>query len=226
VEAKICKLLPPLTQVATMNNNRFMKKLLILTLLFTLSCNKESSSGQGTEASTETTSTETVTPKPIIPAPTPVPTTPKPTTPTTPTGPTTPTTPTAPSPTTQVWLEQFMDLINNHRQSIGLRALIHDDELGAVAQTHCQNMANGTVAFGHDGFSTRCSLGRKILGGGNWCGENVAAGQKTPQAAYTAWMNSPGHKANIEQSRATHTGFGYAKNSSGKYYWTQIFLEL
>lgn len=127
---------------------------------------------------------------------------------------------------TQTWTEEFMDLINDHRQSIGLRALIHDPGMEKIAQTHSQNMANGTVAFGHTGFSTRCSQARAVLGGGNLCAENVAYGQKTPQAAFNSWMNSSGHRANIEQSRVTHTGFGYAKNASGTVYWTQIFLEL
>ena len=127
---------------------------------------------------------------------------------------------------TQTWTEEFMDLINDHRQSIGLRALIHDPGMEKIAQIHSQNMANGSVAFGHTGFSARCSEARAVLGGGNLCAENVAYGQKTPQAVFNSWMNSSGHRANIEQSRVTHTGFGYAKNASGTVYWTQIFLEL
>jgi uncharacterized protein YkwD len=123
------------------------------------------------------------------------------------------------------WAEEFMDLVNDHRRSIGLRALIHDEDMGAIAKKHSVNMANGTVAFGHGGFSTRCSESKAALGGGNWCGENVAAGQRTPKDAFNSWMNSSGHRANIESSRASHTGFGYARNSSGKYYWTQIFLQ-
>lgn len=118
-----------------------------------------------------------------------------------------------------------MDLVNNHRTSIGLRALILDDGLNEIVLEHSQNMANKTVAFGHTGFSSRCSAGYDALGGGSWCGENVAMGQKTPQAAFTSWMNSSGHRANIESSRATHTGFAYAKSSSGTYYWTQIFIK-
>lgn len=187
-----------------------MKKTLILLLMFSISCNKDSSNPAptGTGAETETT----------IPAVTPAPTPINPI-------PTTPTTPTAPS-TTQTWTEEFMDLVNDHRASIGLRALIHDDDMGDIARTHSQNMASGAVAFGHTGFSSRCSASKAALGGGNWCGENVAAGQTTPRAAFTSWMNSSGHRANIEKSTATHSGFGFAKSSSGKYYWTQIFIQL
>lgn len=127
--------------------------------------------------------------------------------------------------TTDTWTKEFMTLINDHRVSIGLNALTHVDGLGLISSEHSQDMATGKVAFGHTGFTDRCSDGRTVIGGGNWCGENVAMGQKTPEAAFTAWMNSPGHRANIEQAKATHTGFGYAKDSSGKYYWTQLFLQ-
>lgn len=122
--------------------------------------------------------------------------------------------------------EEFLELVNTHRISLGIKPLIHVEGLEDIAQTHSQNMASGSVAFGHDGFSERCSDGRIILSGGNLCGENVAKGQKTPKAAYQSWMNSSGHRANIEQSRYTHTGFGFAQDKSGTYYWTQIFFEM
>lgn len=128
----------------------------------------------------------------------------------------------SPTPT---WTSEFMELVNDHRRSIGLSNLIHLSDLAKVAQTHSKNMANKSVAFGHTGFASRCSAARVILGGANLCAENVASGQKSPKAAFEAWMNSSGHRANIEQGRSTHTGFGYAQTTSGSYYWTQIFLE-
>lgn len=200
-----------------------MKKILILLLMFSISCNKDSSNPAPTGTGTETeTTTPEVRPPNTTPTPAPTPTYPTPTPP----APTpVPTTPTIPS-TTQTWTEEFMDMVNDHRASIGLRALIHDDQMGDIARTHSQNMASGAVAFGHTGFSARCSASKSALGGGNWCGENVAAGQTSPKSAFTSWMNSSGHRANIEKSSATHTGFGFAKSSSGKYYWTQIFIQL
>jgi uncharacterized protein YkwD len=122
--------------------------------------------------------------------------------------------------------EQFMTLLNNHRISMGLKALTLDEGMSDVVIGHSEDMASGSVPFGHDGFSSRCSQVRAIMGGGNLCAENVAMGQKTAQTAFDAWMNSPGHRANMEQSRVTHTGFGYAKSSGGTLYWTQIFLEV
>ena len=182
-----------------------MKKLLLIVLLLVCGCKKDSSSSSSPTDSTDKTtpfiSEDPTPPNESIPVAEPVP---------------------VPTPT---WTDEFMTLVNDHRRSLGLRSLVHHDDLGEIARTHSTNMASGKVAFGHSGFSSRCSEGRNALGGGNWCGENVAAGQKTPQAAFSSWMNSSGHRANIESSKATHTGLGYAKNSSGKYYWTQIFIQ-
>lgn len=123
------------------------------------------------------------------------------------------------------WTEDFMELVNSHRTGMGLHALRMEESLNDIASTHAMDMATAVVPFGHMGFSTRCLKAKMGLGGGNWCGENVATGQRTPKEAFTTWINSQGHKANIEQSRATYTGFGYAKNLSGKFYWTQLFIE-
>lgn len=217
-----------MTRKGIRDNNEDMKKIYFLILLFTLSCqdntpgtNPETTDGtETTTPSVEAPSSDgtTTTPAPV-PEPAPVPA-PAPT----PTPTPIPTPPTAPV-VTETWTEEFMGYVNDHRRSIGLRALIHNDDMGDIARIHSENMAYGKVAFGHTGFSSRCSEARAALGGGNWCGENVAAGQKTPRDAFNSWMNSSGHRANIESSRASHTGFGYAKSSTGKYYWTQIFLE-
>ena len=131
-----------------------------------------------------------------------------------------------PTSSTKTMTEEFMALVNDHRTDLGLKPLIHDEVLGDIAREHSEDMANRSVAFGHTGFSQRCTDARAVMGGGNWCGENVAMGQKTVQAAFNSWMNSSGHRANIEKSRATHTGFGYKQTSTGTYYWTQIFLEV
>lgn len=121
---------------------------------------------------------------------------------------------------------QYMELVNNHRISLGLKSLILESGLSDVARAHSVNMALGKISFGHTGFSERCASARVIMGSGNLCGEIVANGQSTYQAAFNSWMNSSGHRSKIEEPRYTHTGFGYAKSNSGTYYWTQVFLEV
>ncbi|MDE6580135.1 MAG: hypothetical protein K2K41_06340 [Ruminiclostridium sp.] len=60
------------------------------------------------------------------------------------------------------------------------------------------------------------------------CGENIAAGQTTPQGVMDAWINSAGHRANILSDDFTYLAVGmyYNDNDSYKYYWTQEFCCL
>ncbi len=120
----------------------------------------------------------------------------------------------------------FLALVNDHRHGLGSSAITYSRPIQDTSQTHSQDMANQTVAFGHSGSSERCAEIEGALGGGNLCGEIIAMGQKTAQAAFDSWMSSPGHRAIIENPRYTHTGLGQAKNFDGTIYWTAIFLEL
>jgi len=124
------------------------------------------------------------------------------------------------------WNEEYMELVNTHRRDLGLRALQVSPYIELAALDHSQKMADKTVPFGHLGSSTRCSLIISAIGSGNLCGEIVASGYKTPEAVFDGWKKSLSHKSKIENSRYTHTGLGFAKSSTGVFYWTQIFLEV
>jgi uncharacterized protein YkwD len=53
-------------------------------------------------------------------------------------------------------------------------------------------------------------------------GENVAAGQRTPEEAMRSWMGSPGHRHNI-LGRYTEMGVGVARSANGSLYWCVDF---
>src|SRR5688500_16936545 len=53
--------------------------------------------------------------------------------------------------------------------------------------------------------------------------KNIAAGQRTPEAVVQAWMESPGHRANILNSRYTEIGVGLATGGRMGMYWAQSF---
>lgn len=59
-----------------------------------------------------------------------------------------------------------------------------------------------------------------------YTGENIAAGQRSPQAVLNSWMNSSGHKANIMSDNFSHLGAGYKLVPDDKYgkYWVQLFV--
>ena len=60
--------------------------------------------------------------------------------------------------------------------------------------------------------------------GWNRIGENIAAGQETPESVMAGWMTSPGHRANILNPAFKEIGVGFTR-SNGQFgiYWVQVF---
>jgi len=54
-------------------------------------------------------------------------------------------------------------------------------------------------------------------------GENIAYGYETPHALVSAWMRSPGHRANILSSSYTQVGIGVVVDSKGILWVSEIF---
>ena len=75
----------------------------------------------------------------------------------------------------------------------------------------------------HDNFNARFQeLQQKVNATG--AGENVASGYPTAKSVREVWLNSSGHKANIEVN-FTHIGIAAIKDSQGRYYYTQLFYR-
>jgi uncharacterized protein YkwD len=111
-------------------------------------------------------------------------------------------------------------LVNLHRTGMGLSALEWNNIIANECRQHSQEMANAHT-INHDGFNERINkIGETISW--NWAGENVAYNYSA-QGAVTAWLNSPGHKSNIESnSNLTAVGVAYDGNTI---YFTQIFIR-
>lgn len=56
-------------------------------------------------------------------------------------------------------------------------------------------------------------------------GENIAAGQPTPEHVVESWMHSDGHCANIMRENYRELGVAYVTSDQDHYpvYWTQVF---
>lgn len=112
-------------------------------------------------------------------------------------------------------------LINLHRTGMGLTALEWNETIAIECRQHSQEMANAHT-INHDGFNERINkIGETISW--NWAGENVAYNYSA-QGAVNAWLNSPGHKSNIE-SNSNLTGVGVAFDEDSTIYFTQIFIR-
>lgn len=120
--------------------------------------------------------------------------------------------------------KEILVLINEHRRSIGLSALTMMDEVTEQAIKHSREMANETVSFGHEGFDNRIANIRKKVGVIYAWAENVASGQTSAQQVVEDWLNSPGHKKNIE-GNYNYTGIGVVTDKEGTTYFTQIFIQ-
>ena len=56
-------------------------------------------------------------------------------------------------------------------------------------------------------------------------GANIAMGQETPQCVITAWLNSPGHKANLVNPAFAKAGVGISWDDYGIPYWTLLMTD-
>jgi uncharacterized protein YkwD len=117
-------------------------------------------------------------------------------------------------------LNQVFALTNQYRQQAGCKALIRNSYAEKAAQGHADWM-NSTGTFSHTGANGSSFVDRmKAAGYPSPGGENIAYGQKDAQAVMTAWMNSPGHRANILNCTFTRIGLGLAGTRN---YWVQDF---
>jgi len=75
----------------------------------------------------------------------------------------------------------------------------------------------------HDDFNLRFQeLQQKV--NAYSAGENVASGYQDASSVMNGWLNSSGHKANIE-GNYTHIGLAAIKDAQGRYYYTQLFYR-
>jgi uncharacterized protein YkwD len=114
--------------------------------------------------------------------------------------------------------------VNSYRRSRGLGALQMVAAASQQAYNHSRNMATGRTAFGHDGFDARVTAIRSSIGSISGWAENVAYGNLSAKGVVDVWLNSPGHKKNIE-GNYNLTGIGVYKDRQGTLYFTQIFLK-
>jgi uncharacterized protein YkwD len=122
---------------------------------------------------------------------------------------------------------QVVTLVNRYRATKGLSQLATSPSLAASSSWKSLHMA-GNGYFAHDDPAppvARSAFQRARDCGfnGNAWGENIAWGYPSAQAAVNGWLNSPGHRANIEGASYTQTGVGVASGANGSLYWTQSF---
>lgn len=117
----------------------------------------------------------------------------------------------------------LVNRINAYRVSQGLNALETINHISYKSLEHNDYMIANNVV-NHDYFDARANNIKQVLGAVR-VGENIAYNFSTPNAALNAWINSPGHKANLDGDY-THFGISITVNpQNGKKYYTNIFMK-
>jgi uncharacterized protein YkwD len=131
--------------------------------------------------------------------------------------------------------DQVLVLVNQNRaagancggtQFAATGPLTMDPALRCAARYHSRDMAINDY-FDHTSLTGTSFVDRSESAeyDASPIGENIAAGQPTPDAVVGDWMTSPGHCSNIMNPDANEIGVGYMAADMATYsgYWTQVF---
>lgn len=118
---------------------------------------------------------------------------------------------------------EILQLVNAHRSKLELSPLSFCPPIQSASRQHSSQIALGKVPFGHQGFSERANALIETLKG-TAASENVAMGQRSAEEVVNNWINSTGHRKNIEGD-FNLTGIGVSKNKDGEAVFTQIFIK-
>ncbi|MBA2654883.1 MAG: CAP domain-containing protein [Gammaproteobacteria bacterium] len=115
--------------------------------------------------------------------------------------------------------------INTYRGTHGLHKLEMNSYISEIAAVHSQRMAANQVTFGHGGYQQRMDQLFHQFPHAHGFAENVAFTYLPSTSVATLWLQSPGHRKNIE-GNFNMTGIGTAYDQNGHAYVTQIFLRV
>lgn len=125
------------------------------------------------------------------------------------------------SATSSTWQTQMLTQVNAVRKKAGLAKLAMCRSLASAA-TNYANVLARTGKLSHTGPGGTTPLSRAVAAGyrAGGVGENLAKGQDSVGSVVQAWVNSPGHYANLIGSSYRVAGFG--RSDSGAV-WVQLF---
>nr|XP_018916126.1 PREDICTED: uncharacterized protein LOC109043392 [Bemisia tabaci]XP_018916127.1 PREDICTED: uncharacterized protein LOC109043392 [Bemisia tabaci]XP_018916129.1 PREDICTED: uncharacterized protein LOC109043392 [Bemisia tabaci] len=121
---------------------------------------------------------------------------------------------------------RVVELVNIERRKAGLAPLKENRTVSKLATMKSADMRD--LDYVEHESPTYGGVSKMMTTYGvNWqgAGENIAAGQDTPEEVMDGWMNSPGHRKNIMSPLFTEIGVGYEEGGRLHKYWTQMFLK-
>ena len=118
---------------------------------------------------------------------------------------------------------EVVRLTNSARSQNGYAALVEDGALSEAAAVRAREIARSFSHTRPSGASFSSALSESGVSYLR-AGENIASGQKSASEVVNAWMNSPGHRANILNSSYSRIGSA-SVNVGGTLYWVQLFAD-
>ena len=122
---------------------------------------------------------------------------------------------------------EIIRLTNAERIKAGLPELEVLPALMDTAQAKAQDFIDSHY-FGHISpvYGTPGDMVKAAIPQAKSAGENAAAWTKTPEEAFSIWLNSPEHYASIVAAKYTHAGVGIVEGVDGGYWWVLHFAAL
>ncbi len=146
-----------------------------------------------------------------------------------------PTQPTAPPVGDSQFLgqleEAILQMVNEERAKVGAKALAMETMRRDVARAHSLDMAarnffDHTNPDGKSPFDRMRSVGISYTTAGENIAYNTYPVDRAARAAFDGWMNSEGHRKNIQNANYGRTGIGVYRNpGNGRVYLTQVFTN-
>lgn len=129
--------------------------------------------------------------------------------------------PGAPGPGADPEVTEFVQAMNVHRVTVGCAPLAWHAGVAGVAEAHSKDMVDRDF-FSHTNPDGESPFDRLAAAGVTWsggAGENIAYGTSDGTVVLGLWLDSPGHRANIENCGYTHHGVGLVSG-----HWTHLFV--
>ncbi len=117
---------------------------------------------------------------------------------------------------------EIMELINEYRISKGLNALGRNEIVKGKAFGHTDYMIESEQVSHNNFFSRKNYLVNNV--GAYKVSENVAYAYTSAESVVNAWINSEGHRTNLEGD-FTDFEVSAEQNQDGRWYFTNIFIK-
>ncbi|SDQ10999.1 CAP domain-containing protein [Flagellimonas zhangzhouensis] len=119
--------------------------------------------------------------------------------------------------------DALLDLINEHRLSMGLNALENSTTSYKYAEEHNDYMISKN-SLSHDNFDERAQKIASEMSAVS-ISENVARYYSSAETTMEAWLESATHRTAMEGD-FTHTTLSVQLDKDGRPYYTEIFIKV